>query len=119
MASTGALVAAYLYVYRTDLPDRIAGAFSRLYRLVFNKYSVDEIYDALIVRPLVRVSDRVLFGFVDVRIIDRTGVDGTAGFVRGVADRGLKYLQTGFAQSYVLVMLVGCVALVAYLLGGL
>jgi NADH-quinone oxidoreductase subunit L len=118
MALAGALLATYLYVYRTDLPDRIAAAFSRLYRLVFNKYYVDEIYDALIVRPLVRFSDRVLYRFFDVVIIDGGGVNGTAGFVKNVADRGLKYVQTGFAQSYVLVMLVGCVALIAYLMGG-
>ena len=51
-------------------------------------------------------------------MIDGAGVNGTAWAVRGIADRGLKYLQSGFAQSYVLVMLVGGAVLIAYLMGG-
>ena len=78
-----------------------------------------EIYDATIVRPLVRVSDRVLYRVIDVGIIDGAGVNGTARAIRDLADRSLKYVQTGFAQSYVFVMLVGAVAVVAYLLRGL
>jgi NADH-quinone oxidoreductase subunit L len=118
VAALGAIVAAYLYVYRPELPGRIAGFLSGPYRLVFNKYYVDEIYDALIVRPVLRISDRVLVQVVDVRIIDGAGVNGTGGAIRGLADRGLKYIQSGLPQSYVFVMLVGGVVLVAYLLGG-
>jgi NADH-quinone oxidoreductase subunit L len=118
-AGTGIVVAAYLYVYRTDLPGRLASTFKSVYRVVFNKYYVDELYDAIILRPLVWVSDRVLYRIVDARIIDGAGVNGTARAIWGVADRGLKYVQTGFIQSYVLVMLVGGVALIAYLLRGL
>jgi NADH-quinone oxidoreductase subunit L len=118
VAALGALVAALFYAYRTDLPARIASWFSLVHRLLWNKYYVDEIYDALIVRPLIRFSDRVLYRFVDVRVIDGAGVNGTAWAVRGIADRGLKYLQSGFAQSYVFVMLVGGAVLIAYLLGG-
>jgi NADH-quinone oxidoreductase subunit L len=118
VAAAGAALATYLYAMRPNLPVRIGSALSDLYRLVWNKYYVDEVYDALIVRPLVRVSDRVLFRFIDVRIIDGAGVDGTAAVIRGLADRGLKYVQSGFAQSYVFVMLVRGVMIVAYLLGG-
>ena len=118
-AGSGIALAAYLYYYRIDLPDRLASVFRWVYRLVFNKYYVDEIYDATIVRPLVRVSDRVLYRVIDAGIIDGAGVNGTARAIRGLADRSLKYVQTGFAQSYVFVMLVGAVAVVAYLLGGL
>ena len=39
--------------------------------------------------------------------------------LKGVAERGLKYLQTGFAQSYMFVMLLGAILLVGYLLRGL
>ena len=80
---------------------------------------MDEAYDAVIVQPLVRFSDRFLYRFIDARLIDGLGVNGSAGFVRGIAERGLKYLQTGFTQSYLFVMLIGTVVLVGYLLGGL
>jgi NADH-quinone oxidoreductase subunit L len=114
----GAALAWLMYQRRPDLPDRIARSLRGLYGLVWNKYYVDEIYAFLVVRPLVRFSDTVLYQVVDVRVIDGLGVNGSAALVRGVAERGLKYLQTGFVQSYVFVMLVGAVVLVGYLLGG-
>lgn len=117
--ATGAGIglAAYFYYYR---PERVAIATAwlrPLYALVWNKYWVDELYHALFVRPLVWLSDRLLYRTVDVKVIDRLGVDGTAHVVRGLADRGLKYLQTGMVQSYVFVMLIGGILLVAYLVG--
>jgi NADH:ubiquinone oxidoreductase subunit 5 (subunit L)/multisubunit Na+/H+ antiporter MnhA subunit len=68
---------------------------------------------------LVRFSDAVLYRVIDVRVIDSLGVNGSASVVRGVAERGLKYLQTGFVQSYVFVMLLGAILIVGYLLRGL
>jgi NADH-quinone oxidoreductase subunit L len=115
----GAALAWFLYHRRPELPDRIAHAIRGLYGLVWNKYYVDEIYDFLIVRPLVRFSDAVLYRVIDVRVIDSLGVNGSASVVRGVAERGLKYLQTGFVQSYVFVMLLGAILIVGYLLRGL
>jgi NADH-quinone oxidoreductase subunit L len=119
IAALGAGLAWLLYHRRPELPDRIAHSLRGLYGLVWNKYYVDEIYGFLIVRPLVRVSDAVLYRVVDARLIDGVGVNGVAALVRGVAERGLKYVQTGFVQSYVFVMLVGAIVLVGYLLGGL
>ncbi|MFQ5515813.1 MAG: NADH-quinone oxidoreductase subunit L [Myxococcota bacterium] len=116
LAGGGIFVAAVLYYYRTDLVPRLGAAVRPLYGLVYNKYFVDEVYHALIVHPLVRFSDSFLYRTIDVRVIDHGGVDGTAGAVRGAADRGLKYLQNGMAQSYVFVMLVGGVALAAFLM---
>jgi NADH-quinone oxidoreductase subunit L len=115
MAAAGALLAWGLYVFRPGLPVRIAGALPGLYRTLRHKYYVDEIYDAAIVRPLVRVSDRVLFRGVDAGVIDGAAVNGTARAIRGLAANGLKYAQTGLAQSYIFFMVVGAVILVGYL----
>jgi NADH-quinone oxidoreductase subunit L len=116
-AVAGAALAWLLYVSRPDLPDKIVAALRPLYGLVWNKYYVDEIYDALVVRPLVAVSDRLLYRTVDVRVIDGAGANGTASAVRALADRALKHLQSGYAQSYVFVMVVGAILLVGLLLG--
>ena len=115
-AAAGAGLAWLLYYRRPELPDRIANSIGPVYELVFHKYFVDEFYHAVIVRPLVAFSDRVLFRLIDARIIDGVAVNGTAGFVRDVADRALKHLQTGFAQSYIFAMLIGGLILVGYLL---
>ena len=62
------------------------------------------------------MSNRVLFRTVDARLIDGLAVNGTARAVRAIAEVGLKHLQSGLAQSYVLVMLVGTAAILGYLL---
>jgi NADH-quinone oxidoreductase subunit L len=119
VALLGFGLAALLYWRSPGLAERIGAAVPGLYRVVWNKFWVDEIYAALIVNPLVRFSDRVLYRVIDTRLIDGIGVNGTGNAVRGVAERGLKYLQNGFTQSYLFVMLIGAVVLVGYLLGGL
>jgi NADH-quinone oxidoreductase subunit L len=115
IAGLGATLAWLLYVKNSELPGRISEALSGLYRLLVNKYYVDEIYDLLIVRPLVAVSDRVLFRGVDAGLIDGIAVNGSARSVRALASGVLKYAQSGHTQSYVFLMLVGAVALVGYL----
>ena len=57
----GILLAYLLYIRRPELPGRIASSLGGLSRAVANKYYVDEIYDAVIVRPLVTISDVVFF----------------------------------------------------------
>jgi NADH-quinone oxidoreductase subunit L len=104
VASAGALLAWWLYVRRAAWPGRIAEKFRGLHRLLTAKYYVDEVYDATIVRPLVAVSDRFLYRRIDAGLID------------DVAANGLKYVQSGFTQGYLFLMIVGAVAIVAYLI---
>jgi len=109
-AALGALLAWLLYV-------RFAGATARFrLRLVENKYYVDELYDAVLVRPLVRFSDAVLYRALDAGAIDDALVNGTARAVRAVAADVLRHLQSGFAQAYLVLMVLGTVAVVGFLL---
>ncbi|MCG8589285.1 MAG: hypothetical protein MJE66_08335, partial [Proteobacteria bacterium] len=71
--------------------------------------------DAVIVRPLVAVSDAVLYRSIDAAAIDSTGVDGAGRAVRAIAGDVLRYAQTGLTQGYLLLMVLGTVALVGYL----
>jgi NADH-quinone oxidoreductase subunit L len=116
IALTGTVLAWLLYVRKPGVPDWLAAKLSGFYRTLLNKYYVDELYDAVIVRPLVAVSDRVLFRIVDAGLIDGIGINGTARGVRAVAANGLKYAHSGLTQSYVFFMIVGAVAIVGYLL---
>ena len=116
IALTGTVLAWLLYVRKPGVPGWLAAQFSGFYRMLLNKYYIDELYDAVIVRPLVAVSDRVLYRTVDAGLIDGIGVNGTARGIRAVAANGLKYAQTGLTQSYIFFMIVGAVAIVGYLL---
>ncbi len=69
------------------------------------------------VRPLVALSDRVLYRGIDVGLIDRRLVEGSANSVWGFAQSGLKYVQSGLAQAYLLMVVAGTVAVLAYLIG--
>src|SRR5262249_52853831 len=107
-----------LYVVRRDLPAQIAGAIRPLYVLVRDKYRIDELYDAVIVRPLVGISRTVLARGVDQGLIDGLGVNGVARVFRETGDGVLKYAQTGLAQSYMFAMLLGGALLIAWLVRG-
>ncbi len=111
----GILLAYLLYIRRPELPGRIASSLGGLSRAVVNKYYVDEIYDAVIVRPLVVISDKVLYRGIDATLIDEVGANGSARAVRSLASDVLKYLQSGLAQGYLFLMVVGTLAIIGYL----
>jgi NADH-quinone oxidoreductase subunit L len=117
VAALGLLAARHFYVHHPEKPARVAESLSGLYALLREKYYVDEIYDAVIVRPLVRFSDVVLFRGVDAGLIDGLAVDGTARSVRALAESGLRRFQAGLAQGYVASMLIGTAAILWYWLG--
>ena len=80
--------------------------------MLYNKYYVDELYDAAIVKPLVAFSRRVLWKSVDQGVIDGAGVNGSAGLSRALGWLGGR-LQSGQVGVYVVLFLVG----VIYVLG--
>ncbi len=96
---------------RVEQKDRVGGL---LYRLSFNKYYVDEIYDLVLVRPFTACS-RFFAEFIDPWVIDGI-VNGVAAITRGLSQvwRGI---QTGNVQHYAAGLLVGALALLAYFLG--
>jgi NADH-quinone oxidoreductase subunit L len=115
VAAMGILLALWLYVGRPELPARIAASARGAYRTLANKYFVDELYDAVLVRPLVAFSDVVLYRGVDAGLIDGAGVNGPARAVRALAAGGLKYLQSGLAQGYLVLMVIGSALLLGWL----
>jgi NADH-quinone oxidoreductase subunit L len=115
-AGAGLLAAWWLYLSRPELPGRLMQSFHGFWRLLHEKYFVDELYDTLFVRPTVWISDRVLFRAIDAGLIDGVAVNGAARSVQALAARGLKYAQSGLTQSYLFLMILGTVAIVGWLL---
>jgi NADH-quinone oxidoreductase subunit L len=87
-------------------PARQAGADTGLARLLYRKYYVDELYDALIVRPIVWLSRIVLWKGVDQGVVDGAAVNGSARLSQGLGWLGSR-LQTGQVGVYVVLFLVG------------
>jgi NADH:ubiquinone oxidoreductase subunit 5 (subunit L)/multisubunit Na+/H+ antiporter MnhA subunit len=73
------------------------------------------VYDALLVRPLVWLSDRVFYRTMDAGFVDGVMVNGSAKAVQSIASRGLKHVQSGLTQSYLFLMVAGTLAIVGWL----
>ena len=114
IALAGIGLAAFLWLKNRHIPDQMAQAFSGPYRLLLNKYYVDEIYDAAIVQPIKAFSTQGLWKGVDVIVVD--GAVNGAGYVVGAFSAGLRLLQTGSVKSYAAGILFGAVAILAYYL---
>ena len=133
----GIAVAWQMYIRNTALPGRIAASWGALYRLVYNKYYVDEIYDAVFVNRTKDLAN-TLWAF-DAGVIDGAGVNGVGFLTRLIARISMwwdtwivdgsvrvssrlvwvlsfpvRLLQTGLLQSYLLVMVVGILGLFGY-----
>jgi len=103
---------AYLfYVKNPALPKSAAEKLNGLYRLVFNKYYVDEIYQLLFINSLKNLGTGLWRGF-DEFIIDGT-VNGIA-YLFGWLSNAMRRMQTGLVQNYAFSMVIGGVILAGY-----
>ncbi len=113
MAFAGLFMAWFIYIKtKGDTAKKIAQGSDGLYTLLLNKYYVDEIYNAIIIQPMMWLSENILWRFFDIWIVDGT-VNGSAAITKWTSSK-LKKIQTGDFQIYVLVFLVGVFALFAY-----
>ncbi|MCM2272251.1 MAG: NADH-quinone oxidoreductase subunit L [candidate division Zixibacteria bacterium] len=106
------LYARHLYLNKPEIATRLRERFSGLHTVLYNKYFVDEIYGAVIVRPLI-------YGSVFLwKVVDVVMIDGLAnGFARVGQDMAelFKYAQSGRVRGYATVFVAGVVVLVGYL----
>jgi NADH-quinone oxidoreductase subunit L len=110
-------LAAAVYVYRSglDRAEGLARRFAGAHRLLSGKYFVDELYEAVLGRPLHWVSDRVFLGIGDRRLIDGS-LHGLASLANRTAGR-LGRVETGNLQFYVWLVVLGAVASLAWVWG--
>jgi NADH-quinone oxidoreductase subunit L len=129
VAAGGILVARHMYVNNPAIPARLAARWPGVHALLFNKYYVDELYDATAIRGTLSGA-RGLFGFDRVvvdgavngsgalthitswfsHMADKYLVDGAVNLVGWTAGEGslfFRRLQTGLVQNYAFLMLVG------------
>jgi NADH-quinone oxidoreductase subunit L len=112
MAASGIGVAWIFFLRDTGLPGRWAESLSGLYRLLLGTYYIDELYNLFVGRPLLWISQFVLFRGIDAGVIDGI-VDGTGLGIEGSGE-GLRRLETGNVQHYAFVYLLGVIAIAAY-----
>jgi NADH-quinone oxidoreductase subunit L len=114
IALAGIGIAWFFWYRRSNAAASLARSFSALYTLLLNKYYVDEIYDAVIVQPIKRVSVDGLWKAVDVGLIDGS-VNGVGGVVRG-ASSSLRRIQTGSIRTYAASLFLGAILILGWYL---
>ncbi|MGP0074910.1 MAG: NADH-quinone oxidoreductase subunit L [Bryobacteraceae bacterium] len=105
----GIFLAFVFYVAKRSLADSFAKSMGGLYTLVYNKYFVDEAYDAAVVEPLVEGSRTVLWRGIDAGLIDGT-VNAVGRRSRGVGSI-LRLIQSGNIRSYAAWVVLGSIVL--------
>jgi NADH-quinone oxidoreductase subunit L len=114
VALFGCLVAYLLYGQESDVPARLAGAFSGGYKLLANKYFVDEFYGATVVKPLLGFSKIILGWVVDVGILG--GLAWLLGGVAMLSGAILQRWQSGNLRSYAAWLAAGAAVLLIFVL---
>ena len=115
IALLGLLLAWWFYIKSPETPKKLAQSVRGLYTLVLHKYYIDELYNAVIVQPLLWISTNVLW-----KVIDEGAIDGTVnGIGRGMRESGahVRQIQSGNARSYATWVVIGAVGVTVLMLG--
>lgn len=105
VALVAALIAYVIFVSKKSVPAA-EGTETGLHKVVYNKYYIDELYDTIIVKPVMGLSTG-LYRFVEKGVIDPV-VNGFAKVALG-GGRGLRVAQSGAIGSYLLSMVLGII----------
>ncbi|MEW6375167.1 MAG: NADH-quinone oxidoreductase subunit L, partial [Thermodesulfobacteriota bacterium] len=111
IAFIGIGIAYLFYVKNPALPRLLAEKQKGLYRLVFNKYYIDELYEILFINSLKQLGIGLWRGFDDF-VIDGS-VNGIA-YLFGWLSSVIRRMQTGLVQNYAFSMIIGGVILAGY-----
>ncbi len=110
----GGIALAWLfYVAAPGIPESLAKTFSAPYNWIYNKYYVDELYDNVVVEPVMDGSRELLWQVADVRVIDGA-VNGT-GVVARATGSLLRLAQNGYIRDYAGWVVAGSILIVAYM----
>jgi len=103
------LAARYIFITKQAVPSA-DGNESGLQKVIYNKYYVDEFYEAVFVNPTRKLSN-FLYSFGEFGI--NSIVEGSGSFVKASSNQFRK-LQTGETSYYVFAMVVGITALLLW-----
>jgi NADH-quinone oxidoreductase subunit L len=112
IAALGIVGAWFFFTNGAERAERVRLAWPTLHRILSGKYYVDELYEAVLGRPLHWISERVFLRFGDQRLFDGT-LHGLAGLGQR-ASRVLGRIQTGNLHLYAFLVLAGLVGALAW-----
>ena len=111
LALLGVFVAWLLYIKFPQVPESIASRLSLVYKLLCEKYYLDDINQAVFTGGTRRIGN-LLWRIGDVKIIDGLFVNGTALTVRWFSGV-IRGIQSGYLYDYAFAMIIGLLILLA------
>jgi NADH-quinone oxidoreductase subunit L len=111
VALVGFIIAYWMYLKRPGKADGLAKSLKPAYTTLLNKYYVDELYAAVVVKPLLWISTVVLWKGADVAAIDGT-VNGIASRATSIGDT-VRHTQSGNTRSYAVWVVIGAIVILA------
>jgi NADH-quinone oxidoreductase subunit L len=137
VALSGIYLAYAMYYKKSISPEKLKSKFAFIYRVLYNKWYFDELYQAIIINPIMKTS-QFLFARLDVGVVDWLvngvgnftvflsdvkewfdshivdgTVNGLASVTRGMGS-GLRRIQTGQLQNYAFVIFFGLVLIILF-----
>jgi NADH-quinone oxidoreductase subunit L len=110
----GFVIAWLAYIKDSSIPGKFVEKFRVIHRFVYNKWYFDEVYNIVFVKPAFGLGS-IFWKKGDEGTIDRFGPNGAAWLVQRGAIVA-KRVQSGYLNSYALIMLVGLVAAITWVL---
>jgi NADH-quinone oxidoreductase subunit L len=110
----GLAIAFYAYIANPGFPAAFIAQIGPLYQFLLNKWYFDELYNAVFVKPAMALG-RMFWQHGDIGIIDKFGPNGAAWVVARSSKLAVR-MQSGYLNSYALVMLVGLVGVVSWVI---
>lgn len=114
IALAGIGLAMYFWLGNRKAAATVARSATPVYALLLNKYFIDELYDAVVVRPINRLSTYVLWKGADAALIDGA-VNGVGSAVRATSS-SMRRLQSGSIRAYAASLFVGVVLILGWYL---
>ena len=102
-----------IYAFKLGIAEKLKNRLKPLYNLSLNKWYIDEIYDAVFVKPYFRISKKFWL-FWDTKIID--GLPNGAAYLSEKFAGTLSDFQTGYIYHYAFVIVVSLAGLMGYYL---
>jgi NADH-quinone oxidoreductase subunit L len=116
VAAIGFYIAYIFYYKEPRTAAALAARSPALYRLVENKFYIDEIYSALIVAPLLMFTRLFLGGLIDGGIVNGAGA-AASGTTRGLSSL-VRRIQSGNIRSYAGWLAIGAAAVLLVMIFG-
>jgi NADH-quinone oxidoreductase subunit L len=108
---SGFVLASIIYLWRPSLAGMLQQRMPGLHRILQNKYYIDELYQAVIVKRAVQLGNS-LWEKADAGLIDGVMVNGSARLVGSLAAR-VRTWQSGYLFQYAFAMIIGLICILA------